>query len=419
MPAAWAPPLLMKYPTSGLFWRSLAGLQLNNSMERKYRVLVLLGNAGLNGQERGNIQVFDALKNQGVESLFVTHQQWGHSLIEPALAQRDLKWVRLDYARHFRKGKRATDWPGNILRILRGSASLLRIIRQFAPTHIHVANPHYYLAVLPALLQTNIPIIYRLGDAPTVHHKFYVWLWRYGIIRRVDHFVCISQFVRQRLLGLGACSNETTVIYNYPPDRPAPAQPFSMDFGGTQVIVFVGQLIPDKGLHLFVDAAIQMCRIRNDVTFVVAGRLYDRNHFARRLIVSIIKAGLQHRIRFVGHVEDIQGLFGHSHIHVCPSLCDDAAPNVVMEAKRSGVPSIVFARGGLPEQVLDPSEGRVCKAETTEELVRTIVEILDANAADLVQLRQRSRHSINRLQATKEAYVTKWLSVYDDVATGH
>ena len=51
------------------------------------RVLVVLGNSALHGQERGNIEGYRALQADGVEALFVTHARWGANEIEPFLAR--------------------------------------------------------------------------------------------------------------------------------------------------------------------------------------------------------------------------------------------------------------------------------------------------------------------------------------------
>lgn len=92
-------------------------------------VLVVRGNYALNGQERGNIEVFRAAKARGLG---------------------------------------------------RGVWAFRRIARAYRPTHIHVANPHYVLSVLPALLVTRTPVVYRLGDAPTDR-----WAEVYGAAPRV------------------------------------------------------------------------------------------------------------------------------------------------------------------------------------------------------------------------------------------
>ena len=57
------------------------------------RVLVIFGNIPLLGHERGNIQVFNALKERGVEALFVTHKEYGHEVIQPALDRLGHRWT--------------------------------------------------------------------------------------------------------------------------------------------------------------------------------------------------------------------------------------------------------------------------------------------------------------------------------------
>ena len=58
---------------------------LENVGARSRRVLVLLGNIPLLGQERGNIQVFYALKKHNLGAVFVTNRAWGHLHVQPML----------------------------------------------------------------------------------------------------------------------------------------------------------------------------------------------------------------------------------------------------------------------------------------------------------------------------------------------
>ena len=60
------------------------------------RVLVMLGGIPLWGQERGNIQVFAALKGH-LRSLFVTHKAYGHESIQPMLDRLGLAWTTGTY----------------------------------------------------------------------------------------------------------------------------------------------------------------------------------------------------------------------------------------------------------------------------------------------------------------------------------
>src|SRR5690606_35653862 len=255
------------------------------------RVLVVLGNYALNGQERGNIEVFRAVKARGVDALFATHADWGHVHLQPALDRLGLRWTTLPYARHFTKRTTTTGWLRNLGQVMRGARAFQRIARTYRPTPIHVANPHYFLSVLPALLLTRTPVVYRLGDAPTEHHAFYRILWRRFVIPRVSAFVCVSEYVRERLLATGCPPEKARVIYSHPPARPDGAAALDLGSFVGRTVLYVGQVAPHKGVDLLVEAAISLCEERDDVRFLLAGLVVRQNTFALGLIGKVQAAG--------------------------------------------------------------------------------------------------------------------------------
>jgi glycosyltransferase involved in cell wall biosynthesis len=380
------------------------------------RVLVVFGNIPLLGQERGNIQVFSALKERGVDSLFVTNHEYGHLHIQPALEQRGLKWTPANYAGRFSKDKGVKGWLKQIRDILQGSWRLWRIAQRYQPTHIHVANEQFFLCMLPALLLLPIPLTYRLGDKPNQHHWVYRTLWRRVLIPRVDRFVCISSFIKERLLDAGAPEHKTKVIYNYPPERsndtpdddvlPAP-------FDG-QTVLYMGQLTRDKGVDLLVEAAIALCRERDDVRFLIAGDYSWKNPFAEGLIEQVEQLGLSGRIQFLGYVHDIPGLLAMSDVHVCPSVWEEPLSNVVVEAKQAGVPSVVFPSGGLPELITDGEDGLICEQKTAAVLKANIQRFLEHPALQQRAGRQ-AQASLEEMGITKSAFAEAWEEVYESV----
>ena len=376
------------------------------------RVLVLLGNAALNGQERGNIEALYAARSVGADALFVTHADWGHAQIQPALDRLGLRWKPLAYAYHFTKRLRPLGWVENLGRLVKASWGLGQIARRYKPTHLHAANQHYVLSVLPALLLMRTPLVYRLGDVPTQHHALYRFVWRWFIVPRVERFVCISEYIRESLIATGAPAHKAQVLYSYPPERPAPEQPVTLDSFDGQTVAYIGQIRPHKGVGLLVEVALALCRERADVRFVLAGAVTKQNPFALELLGKVQAAGLADRIRFVGYLEDVPGLLAGADVHTCPSVCNEALGNVVLEAKQAGVPSVVFPDGGLPELVEHGVDGFVCRAKTAVALREGIEYYLDMDAATLGAAKEAAGISLLLQGITRAAFAQAWGSVY-------
>ena len=223
------------------------------------RVLVVFGNIPLLGHERGNIQVFNALKARGVDALFVTHKEYGHEVIQPELDRLGHRWDVATYPRLFSRGMGLRTWAARLGSLAQGLVEFWRIGRAYEPTHVHVGNVMHFLALLPAIKLLGVPVVYRLGDAPQQHRPLFRFLWRRVVVPNVDRFVCISEYIRGLLLEAGAPPDKIAVIYNYPPARAEREVPPVAEAFSGRTVVYMGQLSEEKGVGLLVEAAIALC----------------------------------------------------------------------------------------------------------------------------------------------------------------
>lgn len=396
------------------------------------RVIVALGNAALFGQERENIEVLRAARAAGVEALFVTNAVWGHHAIEPYLDRLGLRWERLRYAWHFRYSLPRREWLPNVARLATASRRFLRMMKAFRATHIQVANLHYALCILPALWATRTPLVYRLGDVPTVHHALYRHLWRV-ILPRTARFVCVSEFIQREIITLGARPDQTEVVYALPPERPAidgdggvPAD-LRVELDGPRftgrTLLFLGEVGEHKGIHLLVEAVGALAQEGHEIRLLVAGQYkgasesaFARDLATRAMAVPRRADGAQH-VRFLGYVEDVESVLRLADVHAAPSICEDAAPLVVLEAKRAGVPSVVFPAGGLPEFVRTPGlDGIVCASRTVPALVDGLRHFVTMDDASLAASGAAARASLADLGGTPEQFAAAWRRIYDETA---
>lgn len=374
------------------------------------RILVLFGNIPLHGQERGNIEALDALRSTGCEVLFLIRGEWTKDTIQAELDRRGLKWVAVPYFEAIRKGVGWRTWARNLGAILGGSWQLLRLIRSFRATHIHTGSQAHVLNFLPALALTRTPLVYRCGDVPMAHHALWRWVWRYTC-RRAAWVVANCQFLRSIIVGKGVCPSRTTVIYNRPPARASKAvPPLVLPEAADTTFVYVGQLIADKGVGEVVEAAILHCGRYPRAQFLLVGDYTWQNPFAQGLREKVARLGLSDRIQFTGYLEDIDGVFAAADVHVCPSLIEPGLPNVVLEAKRAGVPSVVFASGGLPELIEDGVDGWVCPEKTAAALLAAL-EVYERDPTLAARQGEAARRSLTRLGV--DSFADRWRDVYE------
>ncbi|MEO0560127.1 MAG: glycosyltransferase family 4 protein [Bacteroidota bacterium] len=390
------------------------------------RVLVALGNLALNGQERGNIEVYRALHRDGVQACFATHTAWGDRAIQPYLDTLGLAWAPVPYARHFTKRLGVRGALRNLKQVRAASQAFAEIAGSFRPTHIHLANPHYALNVLPVLRATGAAVIYRMGDAPTLHHAVYRQLWQRGIVPRVDRFVCNSEYVRVTALASGVPEEKTTVILSTPPRRSEIARSDLPDdlraervgeaapFAG-HTVVYMGQLSEHKGVGALVDAAIAMCRQRDEVRFLLAGIPPGGSGHASAWVKRVLVSGFGDRIRFLGYIEDIPGLLELADVHTAPSLWEEPLANTVLEAKRAGVPTVLFPSGGLPELVVEQGQDAyLCPDKSSDALATGLAHYLDMDTDALASAGSAAARSLGHLGCDEATFRASWLRVLAD-----
>jgi glycosyltransferase involved in cell wall biosynthesis len=99
-----------------------------------------------------------------------------------------------------------------------------------------------------------------------------------------------------------------------------------------KVLMVLGRFAPQKGHHLFVEAAGEVYRSHPDALFLMVGRDLDENNTA--LMAMVRNAGIESASRLLGQRSDVPELLSSADIFVNPSLAE-GFPNVVGEAMAS------------------------------------------------------------------------------------
>jgi glycosyltransferase involved in cell wall biosynthesis len=299
--------------------------------------------------------------------------------------------------------------------ILRTSGGLLRDAWQFRPTDVFLPD---YLAVVrnaPALMLLRLVgcrAVFRLGNAPEPG-SFYRRIWRRGVNPFVDRFVCNSRFTETELLAHGIPSNKVSRFYNCAPFRPADLSGIRRD---PRRIIYVGQIIPEKGVDLVLNALGILVGRGYDVALDVVGEMegWAPPSHARYREALVARAGLSDltgRVRFLGWRADVPDLLAGASLLCCPSRPEqrEGFGVVVVEAKLAGVPGIVCPTGALPELIEHGEDGWVA----SEVSAAALVEGLEYFLKDPVRL-QRARHAARRSaeQFNRARFAEAWWATF-------
>jgi teichuronic acid biosynthesis glycosyltransferase TuaC len=139
-----------------------------------------------------------------------------------------------------------------------------------------------------------------------------------------------------------------------------------------RLVVFVGNLVPVKGVSFLIDAWQQLRnsgRLERDDRLVLVGEGPERATIERR----VAAAGLAAEITLRGAVAqtDVSQWIAAARLLCLPSL-SEGTPNVVVEALASGIPVVASRVGGVPELVRDDVNGRLVAPQRVGELAQAL-----------------------------------------------
>ncbi len=187
----------------------------------------------------------------------------------------------------------------------------------------------------------------------------YTALERYAA-RRTDRLIAVCESERQAGLRAGVGSEDQYVVIpngldpeGFPPrtDRETARETF--DLADTDFVYgSVGELRPQKGYDVLIEAAALVVAERPDSIFLVAGGGAARE----RLRADAARRGLGERVRFLGHQADVRLMLCALDVFVMPSRWE-AAPYSLLEAMAVGLPVVASRVGGIVDTVREDEEG--------------------------------------------------------------
>jgi glycosyltransferase involved in cell wall biosynthesis len=143
--------------------------------------------------------------------------------------------------------------------------------------------------------------------------------------------------------------------------------------GNRQIVLFVGRLIPRKGLGYLVEAAKHVVKERRETLFVIVGNGPLRN----RLVSDVEAAGLAGNFAFLGDVSEktLTEAYSCADVFALPSI-QEGQGIVLLEAQASAKPVVAFDVSGVAEAVRAGETGLLVKSADSNELAEAILRLL-------------------------------------------
>ncbi len=197
-----------------------------------------------------------------------------------------------------------------------------------------------------------------------------------AVLRRFDHIIYPSEFLRDRYEAWGLRGQRASVIENYLGDEllalprtPGDATRLSPRFG------FFGQPTAFKGLDILLRALPLALRENPAITVTVFGA--DREDALRLFPVlePFLDAAGQN-LSFAGRYDPLDSVELMRSVGwvVVPSIWWENSPVVIQEARRAGTPLIVSDIGGMAEKTAPGVDGMHFKRGSPVDLARAMLD---------------------------------------------
>jgi len=154
-------------------------------------------------------------------------------------------------------------------------------------------------------------------------------------------------------------------------DSAASKRQFGLD--DKPVVLFVGSLIPRKGLPFLVEAAKTIVKQQANTQFVLVGD----GPLKSQLLSSLAEANLSGNFKFLSglNADELAAVYACADVFVLPSV-QEGQGIVLLEAQASAKPVVAFNVGGVNEAVLDGETGLLVSRGSSGELADALVRLL-------------------------------------------
>ncbi len=248
---------------------------------------------------------------------------------------------------------------------------------------------------------------------PTAARQMWLW-WRAAPL--ADHFIAVSQtiaadamaFIRVPTEKISIIPNGVDVnLFRPDLDRRTLTRKMLDLSPETTVLIAVGRLTREKGLHLIIRALTRLRR--PDVHLLIVGQGKDEARLRRLARQS----GLASQVHFTGFIphDELPAYLNAADIFVMPTLCVEALPMTILEAMACGLPIVASDIGGIPTAIDHERNGLLFPPGDVDQLASHIGRLLDepglAQAlGDAARAKAIERFSVERMvRDTEEVFL--------------
>lgn len=192
--------------------------------------------------------------------------------------------------------------------------------------------------------------------------------------------VTITKYSLEKIqMHYGVDADKVRIIANgvdvekYKPRKDTTSAKRRFGLGDDPCVLFVGSLIPRKGLLFLVEAAKTVVREYSNTKFLIVGD----GPIKKQLDQKVLAANLSENFIFVSRVEEdvLPALYNCADVFVLPSI-QEGQGIVLLEAQASGKPVVAFDIGGVNEAVHNGETGLLVERGNCDGLAEALLKLL-------------------------------------------
>jgi glycosyltransferase involved in cell wall biosynthesis len=242
---------------------------------------------------------------------------------------------------------------------------IARLMR-LRPDIVHLNYPGYGASLACAARLCGVPIVSRPGPY-VAGNPSNRWVAAYVANCRAHAAALLDSAVADRVVIAGDLFRPGRMQATMTAARPLPPRR-----GDVPRILFLGQLVERKGLHVLVDA---FARLEAPAELVLAGGDWRDPGYPQRIQQLARELGVDARVHFENHREDVGALLSTADIFVLPSL-SDARPRSIIEAMSLGIAVVASDTGGIPSLIASGETGVLVPPDDAPALAAGVAGLL-------------------------------------------
>lgn len=244
---------------------------------------------------------------------------------------------------------------------------------------LHAHTPRTLMAGSLIKRKLGLPLIYHV-HSPVGHDSTrsfanrinrFVESWS---ARQVDHFICVSDSIRDYMLSIGHPAEKLTTVpngvsvVNGTPERVTPSQVWTL---GTTAL-----FRPRKGTEVLLQALAILRERQYDVRLLAVGP-FETPDYESKIQKLVSELGLADAIEWTGFVSDVAQQFQRMDAFVLPSLFGEGLPMVILEAMALGTPVISAEVEGVNQAIRGGTDGLIFRPGDANALADCVVDLIE------------------------------------------